>query len=168
MSRGFVKEDDQEEVPIVPPRAYLPEGVTNYVTPFGMNQLLTEKQMLVNEKNNLNNANENEKRIALNYINAKLQLLNNRIIEAKIVNLNEQPQNEIRFGSMITLKIEESKSIQTFQIVGVDEADISKGKVSFLSPIARVLINKKIGDKVILKQAGKDIVFEIIDISYTL
>jgi transcription elongation factor GreB len=168
MSRGFVKEDDQEEVPIVPQRAYLPEGVTNFVTPFGMNQLLAEKQMLVNEKNNLNNASENEKRIALNYINAKLQLLNNRIVEAKIVNLKDQPQNEIRFGAMITLKIEASKNIQTFQIVGVDEADISKGKVSFISPIAKVLINKKIGDKVILKQAQKDIVFEIINISYSL
>jgi transcription elongation factor GreB len=168
MSRGFVKEDDQEEVPIVPQRAYLPEGVTNFVTPFGMNQLLAEKQMLVNEKNNLNNANENEKRIDLNYINAKLQLLNNRIVEARIVNLNEQPQNEIRFGAMISLKTEASENIQTFQIVGVDEADISKGKVSFISPIARVLINKKIGDKVILKQAGKDIVFEITDISYIL
>ena len=168
MSRGFVKEDDQEEVPIVPPRAYLPDGVTNFVTPSGMNQLLAEKQMLVNEKNNLNNANENEQRIVLNYINAKLQLLNNRIVEAKIVNLNEQPQNEIRFGASITLKIEASKNIQTFQIVGVDEADISKGKVSFLSPIAKVLINKKIGDKVILKQAKKDIVFEIIDITYSL
>ena len=168
MSRGFVKEDDQEEVPIVPQRAYLPEGVTNFVTPFGMNQLLAEKQMLVNEKNNLNNADENEKRIALNYINAKLQLLNNRIVEAKIVNLNEQPQNEIIFGALITLKIEASKNIQTFQIVGVDEADISKGKVSFISPIAKVLINKKIGDKVILKQAKKDIVFEIINISYSL
>ena len=167
MSRGFVKEDDQEEVPIVPQRAYLPEGVTNFVTPSGMNQLLAEKQMLVNEKNNLNNANENEKRIALNYINAKLQLLNNRIVEARIVNLNEQSQNEIRFGAMITLKIEGSKNIQTFQIVGVDEADISKGKISFISPIARSLINKKIGDKVLLKQAGKDIVFEIIDISYS-
>ena len=168
MSRGFVKEDDQEEVPIEPKRAYLPEGVTNFVTPFGMNQLLAEKQMLVNEKNNLNNANENEKRIALNYINAKLQLLNNRIVEAKIVNLNEHPQNEIRFGAMISLKIEASKNIQIFQIVGVDEADISKGKVSFISPIAKVLINKKIGDKVFLKQAKKDIVFEIIDISYSL
>ena len=167
MSRGFVKEDDQEEIPLVPQRAYLPEGVTNFVTPFGMNQLLAEKQMLVNEKNNLNNASENEKRIALNYINAKLQLLNNRIVEAKIVNLKDQPQNEIRFGAMITLKIEASKNIQTFQIVGVDEADISKGKVSFISPIAKVLINKKIGDKVILKQAKKDIVFEIIDISYS-
>jgi transcription elongation factor GreB len=168
MSRGFVKEDDQEEVPIVPQRAYLPEGVTNFVTPYGMNQLLAEKQMLVNEKNDLNNANENEKRIALNYINAKLQLLNNRIVEAKIVNLKEQPKNEIRFGAMITLKIEASKNIQTFQIVGVDEADISKGKVSFISPIAKVLINKKIGDKVILKQAKKNIVFEIINISYSL
>jgi transcription elongation factor GreB len=167
MSRGFVKEDDQEEEPIVPQRAYLPEGVTNYVTPFGMNQLLDEKQMLENEKNNLNNASENEKRIEINYINAKLQLLNNRIAEAKIVNLNEHQQNEIRFGATITIKTEATKYIQTFQIVGVDEADISKGKVSFISPIARVLINKKIGDKVILKQAGKDIVFEIIDISYS-
>jgi transcription elongation factor GreB len=94
--------------------------------------------------------------------------LNNRIVEAKIVNLNEQPQNEIIFGALITLKIEASKNIQTFQIVGVDEADISKGKVSFISPIAKVLINKKIGDKVILKQAKKDIVFEIINISYSL
>ncbi len=168
MSRGFIKEDDQEETPIVPQRAYLPEGISNFVTPFGMNQLLTEKQMLINEKNNLNNTNENEKRIALNYINSKLQLLNNRIVGARIVNLIEQPQNEIRFGATITLKIEASKNIQTFQIVGVDEADISKGKVSFISPIAKVLINKKIGDKVILKQAKKDIVFEIIEISYKL
>jgi transcription elongation factor GreB len=38
MSRGFVKEDDQEEVPIVPQRAYLPEGVTNFVTRTGMEQ----------------------------------------------------------------------------------------------------------------------------------
>jgi len=167
MSRGFVKEDDQEEIPIVPQRAYLPEGLTNFVTPFGMNQLLDEKQMLENEKNNLNNANENEKRIELNYINAKLQLLNNRIAEAKIVNLDEQQQNEVRFGATITIKTEASNNIQTFQIVGVDEADISKGKVSFISPLARVLINKKTGDKVILKQAGKDIVFEIIDIFYS-
>jgi len=67
MSRGFVKEDDQEEVPLVPQRAYLPEGVTNFVTPSGMDQLMAEAQVIINEKNNLNSANENEKRIALNY-----------------------------------------------------------------------------------------------------
>jgi transcription elongation factor GreB len=166
MSRGFVKEDDQEEVPLVPHRAYLPEGVTNFVTPAGMNQLLAEKQMLEDERNNLSNTSENEKRIELNYINAKLQLLNNRIAEARIVNLSDQPQNEVRFGAAVTLRTEAQKNTQTFQIVGVDEADIAKGKVSFISPVSRALINKKTGDKVILKQAGKDIVFEIIGISY--
>mgnify|MGYP003786601809 CR=1 FL=1 len=165
MSRGFVKEDDQEDVPMVPPRAYLPEGVTNFVTQNGMNQLLAEKQLLINEKNNLNNSNENEKRLALNLINAKLELLNSRIDEAKVIVLNDQPQNEIKFGAVVTLRIVVSDKIQTIQIVGVDEADISKGKVSFLSPLARVLINKKKGDEVILKQAGKDMVFEIINIS---
>lgn len=166
MSRGFVKEDDQEEIPIVPQRAYLPEGVTNFVTPVGMDQLLVEKQMLINEKDNLVNAGENEKRIELNYINEKLQLLNYRIAEARIVNLKEQPQNEIRFGALITLKTEATGNIQTFQITGVDEADISKGKISFISPLAKTLINKKIGDKVVVKRVKEDIVFEIMDIAY--
>jgi transcription elongation factor GreB len=166
MSRGFVKEDDQEEIPMVPQRAYLPEGVTNFVTQTGMNQLLSEKLMLINEKETLSGDSEKEKRIALNYINAKLQLLNNRIAEARIINLKEQPKNEIRFGALVTLKNEVSGNIQTFQIVGVDEADISKGKISFISPVARSLINKKTGDKIVLKQAKEDIVTVILDITY--
>ncbi|MBK8884140.1 MAG: GreA/GreB family elongation factor [Bacteroidales bacterium] len=166
MSRGFVKEDDQEEIPLVTQRAHLPEGVPNFVTRAGMDQLLAEKQLLDNEKDNPGSTNENDKRIALNYINAKLNLLNNRIAEARVVNLNEQPQNEIRFGASVTLKTEGSGTIQTFQLVGVDEADISKGKISFISPLARLLINKKTGDKVLLKQAMKETGFEIMDITY--
>jgi transcription elongation factor GreB len=166
MSRGFIKEDDQEEIPLVPQRAYLPEGVTNFVTQVGMDQLLAEKEMLIKEKDTLSNVRENEKRIDLNYINAKLQLLNNRIAEARIVNLNDQPKNEIRFGALVTLKAETSGTIQKFQIVGVDEADISKGKISFISPVSRSMINKKTGDKVILKKAKDDVVYEIIEISY--
>jgi len=67
---------------------------------------------------------------------------------------------------MVTLKTEANKNIQTYQIVGVDEADISKGKISFTSPIAKVLINKKIGDKAFLKRGQEDLVFEIMDIIY--
>jgi len=166
MSRGFVKEDDQEEVPIVPQRAYLPEGVTNFVTRTGMDQLLAEKQMLTHEKDNLSNTNENEKRIALNYINAKLQLLNTRIAEAKVVDLKEQPQNQIRFGALVTLKTGVSGNTQIFRIVGVDEADISKGKISFISPLAKALLNKKAGDRITLKRDRDDIVFEVMDITY--
>ena len=166
MSRGFVKEDDQEEVPIVPKRAYLPEGVTNFVTRAGMDQLLAEKEMLIKEKETLSNTNETDKRIALNYINAKLQLLNMRIAESRVVDLKEQPHYEIRFGATITLKTKRSGDIQIFQIVGVDEADIARGKISFLSPLAKALINKKVGDKITLKRDREDIVFEIMDIAY--
>lgn len=166
MSRGFVKEDDQEDVPMVPPRAPLPQGVPNYVTRAGMDELLAERQALMDERDNLDIANENERRIAVNHITSKLQLLNNRITEARIINLKEQPQDEIRFGATVILKTEGTKDIQTFQIVGVDEADISGGKISFLSPLAKLLTNKKVGDKVVLKHPKGSRVFEIMNITY--
>tara|TARA_A100000171_G_scaffold52486_1_gene71052 strand:- start:1815 stop:2321 length:507 start_codon:yes stop_codon:yes gene_type:complete len=166
MSRGFVKEDDQEEIPLVPARVHLPEGVTNYVTPVGMNEFLEEKQKLMDEKDQLELTNENEKRIAVNHINAKLQLLNNRISTAKLIKLEDQPKNEVRFGAWVTLKIGSQTKLQRYQIVGVDEADISKRKISFISPIAQILTNKKVGEKATLKLAKEDRVFEVIQIDY--
>lgn len=165
MSRGFVKEDDQEEIPMLPPRADLPEGVTNYVTQTGLDELLSEKESLANERDALDHANDNERRIAFNHINAKLDLLNSRIVTARVITLNEQPKDEIRFGARVKLKI--GKKVQTYQIVGVDEADIAKGKISFISPIAKILINKKIGDKAVLKLAKEERVFEVMDITYS-
>ncbi len=167
MSRGFVKEDDQEEVPMVPQRAYLPDGVPNFVTRNGMEQLLAEKEALISEKDNVGSSNENEKRIALNYINAKLQLLNNRIADARVVDLTEQPQNEIRFGATVTLKTEVSGKTQIFQITGVDEANIARGKISFISPLAKALINKKVGDTIALKRDREEIIYVIMDITYS-
>jgi len=166
MSRGFVKEDDQEEVPMVPQRAHLPAGLPNFVTRNGMEQLLAEKEALIREKEAVGSSNENEKRIALNYINAKLQLLNNRIADARVVDLTEQPQNEIRFGATVTLKTEVSGKTQIFQITGVDEANIARGKISFISPLAKALINKKAGDTIVLKRDREEIDFEIMDIAY--
>jgi transcription elongation factor GreB len=166
MSRGFVKEDDQEETPLVPPRADLPNGITNYITQNGMDELMSEKQNLIGEKSTIEAATEQEKRIATNYINAKIHLLDERIATAKIINLNEQPQDEIRFGATVKLKIGKSPKTQNYQIVGVDEADISKMKISFISPIAKILIGKKVGEQAILKLAREDRVFEVIEIRY--
>jgi len=166
MSRGFIKEGDQEEVPMVPKRAYLPEGATNFVTRNGMDELLEEKEALIREREELIISNENERRIAVNYINARLQLLNNRIAEARVVDPEDQPQDEVTFGATITLKNIASGKIQDFQIVGVDEADIAKGKISFISPLARALINKETGNKVTLKREKDETVFEILKIVY--
>ncbi|MFD1616334.1 GreA/GreB family elongation factor [Gelatiniphilus marinus] len=168
MSRGFVKEDDQEETPLVPPRADLPEGVINYVTQVGFDELLTEKHNLVKEIEQLKIADDKDRRIASNYLNAKLQLLSQRISIAKIIDLTLQPEDEIRFGATVTLKIGAEKKAEKYQIVGVDEADISKGKIAFVSPIAKMLTHKKVGDQVVLKLAKAERVFKVLNIAYVV
>jgi transcription elongation factor GreB len=165
MSRGFVKEGDQEEVPMVPRRAFLPEGVPNFVTPAGLEQLLAEREALISEKEELTIANENEKRIAQNLINAKLQLLNSRIADARVLDPKDQPRDEVTFGATITIKNVMSAKTQTFQIVGVDEADIAKGKISFISPLARALLNRKSGQRITIRREREEIVYEIMEIS---
>jgi len=166
MSRGFVKDGDQEEVPMVPQRAFLPEGVPNFVTRNGMDLLQAEKEALIREREDLGTSNENEKRIARNFINAKLQLLNNRITDARVVDPKEQPHDEVTFGATVTLRMGSAGKIQTFRIVGVDEADISKGKISFISPLARAILNRRSGDKIILKRDKEEIIYYITEISY--
>ncbi|WP_339903434.1 GreA/GreB family elongation factor [uncultured Cyclobacterium sp.] len=166
MSRGFVKEDDQEEIPLVPPRADLPAGVANYVTQAGMEELLAEKNKLITEREQLDISDDKDRRIAFNHINAKLKLLNGRINNAIIVDLSKQPPNVVRFGAKVILKIDRAKENIIYQIVGVDEADVSKGKISFVSPIAKLLMDKKIGDHAILELPKTERVFEIMDIQY--
>lgn len=166
MSRGFVKESDQEEVPIVPPRAELPVGTINYVTQAGMNDLLMEKQGLIDRKSSLSHTSESEQRIASNHLDALLLQLETRIASARIVDLTQQPEDEVRFGATVTLRIEGQKKPKQFQIVGVDEASIAKGKISFISPIAQAITGKKAGEKVILKLPVGEKAYEILEIKY--
>lgn len=166
MSRGFVKESDQEELPIVPPRADLPSGMVNYVTKSGYDELLAERDKLIDDRDNCLVADENENRITVNFINAKLQLLNNRISTAKIVDLSKQPQNEVRFGAEVFFTVGSDTKIQNYRIVGVDEADIAKGKIAFNSPIAKLFINRKVGDTATLKLDKAERQFKIVSIKY--
>jgi transcription elongation factor GreB len=164
MSRGFVKEDDQEEVPLVPPRADLPAGTENFVTQNGMDALLEEKEDLLRQQESLDLSHEKEYRISFNHINAKLQLLNERITSAKIIDQKKLPDDEIHFGVTVTFKNIETNINQTFQLVGVDEANISKGKLAFTTPLAKALLHKKVGEKAILKLGEKENIFEIVKI----
>lgn len=166
MSRGFVKEDDQEEVPLVPPRADLPAGTENFVTQNGLYSLIEEKDNLLKEQENLDASQEKEYRISFNHINAKLQLLNERIVSAKVIDPTKLPQNETHIGATVTFKNTANNSTQTFQLVGVDEADISKKKISFITPLAKALLHKKVGDQAILDLGEKKNTFEILKIKY--
>ncbi len=166
MSRGFVKEDDQEEIPFVTPRADLPEGVSNYVTPAGMQALQDERELLLKERESLDKSSEKDYRISANHINARLQLLDERIATAIPIEPDENAKDEVRFGATVTLKIKKTNKIQKFQIVGVDEADIKKNKISFTAPIAKILIHKKAGDIAILQLNKEERIFEILEVKY--
>src|SRR5690606_35326006 len=101
---------------------------------------LEEKENLLAEQEKLDASQEKEYRIAFNHINAKLQLLNERIASAKIIDPKKLPQDEVHFGAVVTFKNSANNSKQTFQIVGVDEANVSKGKISSITPLAKALM----------------------------
>ena len=140
MSRGFVKEGDQEEVPMILPRAFLPSGVTNYVTPEGLRLLHDEMESL---KEEWTAAGSNY--VTKNYLDAKMRLLAERINTAVLVDTTKANPDVVSFGMYVRY------NDKTIRIVGVDEADASKGLISFISPIAKALIGKKKGDKFEIK-----------------
>lgn len=157
MSRGFVKEDDQEEAPLIPPRAALPPGVTNYVTPQGLEALLAEKVKLEEDKAANKKENEAERRYENMMIEGKLKLLVERINSARVVEPSSDASKEVRFGSTVSLKTIKGRKpgfVRKFTIVGVDEADVKKGKIAFIAPIAKAVSGKKEKDLVSFQIGG--------------
>lgn len=170
MSRGFIKEGDQEEVPVVPKRAFLPPGMVNYVTPEGMDALNNEKKSLLLEKANIS-GNETDMRIARNFINAKLNLLEERIRSAVVVKREETESNErgnkaekIGFGSYVEIAKEGEKAPRIIRITGADESDATKGFISYFSPLAKALMGHKVGDTITLQLPTGKTRFSILSI----
>ncbi len=147
MSRGFVKESDQEELPVIPPRSPLPAGETNYVTPAGLRALEAERDQLEADKNSVPADNEDERRRALTVLDGKLALLQQRIVSARVLPPEDQPQEEVRFGAHVRIKqLGAGGRVQEFQIVGVDEANVKAKKISFTAPIARAITGLYAGE----------------------
>ena len=147
MSRGFVKEDDQEEAPFIPPRAALPEGTTNYVTPRGL-ALLHEERNAFEEERAAVVGSDHDRRHAQGGIDGRLALLNERIVTARVVEPGVGPVRSVRFGVTVTFQHLVGRVAGrsfTFTIVGVDEANVKDGRIAFTSPIARALIGKRKG-----------------------
>lgn len=154
MSRGFVKEGDQEEVPMVLPRAFLPSGTPNYVTPEGLKRLQDEMESL---KKEWTDAGSNY--VTKNYLDAKMRLLLERINSAVLIDNTKANPDVVSFGMYVKY------NDKVIRIVGVDEADASKGLISFISPIAKALIGKKKGDKFEIKVPRGTEIVEIQEIS---
>ena len=139
MSRGFVREDDQEEPIFIPPRAPLAAGMDNLVTPRGLELLRAERKQLEQRRASVDTPEGTARRRELAELNGRLALLEERIASARLVEPDERPDGEVRFGSTVSFHITAGpqRGIErTFTLVGVDEARVAEGRIAFIAPIA--------------------------------
>lgn len=83
---------------------------------------------------------------------------------AKVIDPESVPKDVIRFASRVLVENLDSEEQVEYMIVGPDEADIKKGKISVSSPLGSALIGKRPGDEASLQAPGGKRIYEIIDI----
>ena len=121
-------------------RAYLPDGVPNYVTKEGLEALKEELKGLEEER-----LKAGDNYIMVNFIDATIKLLVDRINNAVEVDLSKSKKDTVSFGAWVRY------NGRVVRIVGVDEVDVNQGLISFISPVAKLLMGKKVGDVIELK-----------------
>jgi len=165
MSRGFVKEDDLEHAGTDLPERPVSQH-PNYVTPTGLQQLEDEACALDKARVALVGQKENQTaKQKLAVIDRDLRYLSARLEQAILVEPAKQDKSTVLFGATVDVEDEEGDTLQ-FHIVGEDEADIAQQKVSYVSPIAKALIGRKIGDSVRWKRPAGTVELDIIEINY--
>lgn len=165
MSKAFTREsDDLADEPIVA-RAMpaLPPGAKNYFTPEGEQSLRNELSRLIEQRTQLtDSADENQKR-QRKMIDQHIADLHQSLATAEVVFPPDETPERVTFGTTVTVR-DLSGEETTYRIVGVDEAIIDRGWVSWLSPIARALLNARCGDRVRFKRPSGEKELEIVDI----
>lgn len=168
MSRGFVREGDQEEPVFVPPRAPLPSGFENLVTPRGLRLLQEERAALEASRSQVVAAEGPARRRELAEINGRLALLAERIATARVVEPFSRPGTEVRFGSTVTYRFisgPKQGTGHTFTLVGVDEAKVAEGRIAFTSPLAQALLGRSSGDQVEFPVGGGKQLVQVVAIA---
>lgn len=163
MSKAFTKESDpnlEEDEEISEPT--LPSGGKNYITPGGFKRLQEELRKLLHEERPALTAvvawaagngdrSENGDYIygkrRLREIDRRIRFLQKRLDCAEVVDSSRQGSDQIFFGATVTVR-DEDGHLKTVSIVGVDEINIEKNHISWVSPLALALRKASVGDVV--------------------
>lgn len=154
MSRAFVRESDSSSLPELPPLVSpLPPGAKNLLTPGGAQRLREElARRLEHERPPLATApaeDEDAKR-ELQVLDQRIRYLQESLRTAEIATLAPGPAEVVSFGATVTVR-EKDGVVTSYRIVGVDETDLDRNWISWLSPLARALINGRVGERVQFK-----------------
>ncbi|MBK9294374.1 MAG: transcription elongation factor GreB [Oligoflexia bacterium] len=186
MSKAFTNEDQDSDLEF-DPREQLEAGEAqgqnqgpNYITAQGLKALQEEYHNLFSlERPKLvetiawaaSNGDRSENgdyiygKRRLREIDRRLRFLAKRMSIAEVVPLGEQAKDKVLFGAKVTVEDEDGKQF-TYQIVGEDEINIEQRKISWVSPVAKALLNKRIGDIALVQRPSGQAELTIIQIEY--
>jgi transcription elongation factor GreA len=100
------------------------------------------------------------------FIEGRVLELEDKIARAEVIDVSKLSGKIVKFGATVTLADEETDEEQKFQIVGEDEADISKGRLSVTSPLARALIGKVKGESVEVSTPRGAKSYEVVGVAF--
>ena len=100
-------------------------------------------------------------------IEARIAELESKFTRFDVIDISKISGKTVTFGATVVLENVDNGENRTYKIVGPDESDISQGKVSIMSPLARAIVGKKAGDDVIVQAPGGEIEYEIIEVSFS-
>ena len=180
MSKAFTKESDGDDgLPGEP--APLPPGTRNYITRAGFEALQAELRELARVERPrvvetvswaAGNGDRSENgdyiygKKRLREIDSRIRFLTKRIEIAEVVDPGRQKdRNRVFFGATVTYEDGHGQA-RTITIVGIDEADADRGRISWISPIARALLKAQAGDAVELRTPAGIETIEVVAIRY--
>ncbi len=181
MNKAFTRENDQDDEDqdvVTPP---IPAGLKNYITPAGFKRLKDEALHLLDKErpelvkvihwaasngDRSENADYIYGKRRLREIDRRIRFLTKRMDAAVVVDpAAREDTDQVFFGATVTVMGADGAE-KTFSIVGIDETDMSRSRISWISPLAKALIKSREGDTVIVRTPGGDETMEIVAVEY--
>ena len=169
MSKAFTREENEgPDIPDLPPlTSTLAPGAKNYITAAGAQKMRDELRQLVEitRPRLANSSDDPDAKRQLARLDQRIMQLEESLQSSEIINSPSGPADIVRFGATVTVQ-ESDGNEASYRIVGVDEIDLDRGWVSWVSPIAKVLLNGKRGERIRFKFPSGEETLEILDIRY--
>jgi transcription elongation factor GreB len=184
MSKAFTKESEQDDDDLDEGESPLPVGSKNYITPGGHKRLKEEFDYLLKKErpavtsavswaakngDRSENADYQYGKKRLREIDRRLRFLTKRLDIAEVVDpaapRDDDMSGQVFFGATVTYANRKDEE-KTVTIVGIDELDLTRGHITWISPLARALMKAREGDTVILRAPGGVEELEIIEVRY--
>lgn len=169
MSKAFLRESDSPALPEPPPLiSPLPAGAKNFLTSDGAERLRAEVIRLIEQERPglvAAPAGDEDAKHRLQQLDQRVRYLQASLRSAVIVPPATDEPGIVRFGASVTVR--EGSTEARYRIVGVDETDAERGWVSWLSPLARALMNAQTGQRVVFNAPSGRKELEVLAIEYS-